>query len=96
MRFEVLNRKAKRGLIVIYSFAGGLKALQGTPNPSPLTYSNCNNATGTLLDPEYYIPAGLINPQVGANQFRCCGPCNLDVRRVRGMFSPRLCGLIDC
>ncbi len=57
----------------------------------PLTFSNCPS-TRNSPDDGYNFPAGLRNPQVGAQKFECCGPCVLNVPEVRVFYFPEAGG----
>lgn len=53
------------------------------------TYSQCNNASGTLLNIRSYWPAGVSNnAQNFGPEFLCCGPCQVVVPQIRVFYWP--------
>ena len=55
-------------------------------NPNP--FKECNNASGTLLSPEHYLPAGARELKTGQD-VNWCGDCRcVDVKEVRVLYFP--------
>ena len=67
------------------SYAEGWKNYQTTT--AAWDFPKCDNSSGTLKEPDFYIPPGVFGHHI-ANGYECCGPCQLDIREIRLVYFP--------
>lgn len=70
-----------------YAAAVGAKEWATTPSMTTLSYPRCDNSSGTLDIPEWYLPPGVLGHHM-AQEYRCCGPCQLDIREIQIVYFP--------